>query len=126
MGKKGAMPTYATVDDYINSQSENAQLMLRELRILIKEVVPEAVEIPNYKVPSFTLVTDAKPKSQLMIVAYAKYVSFYPHQAAVDHFSEELTDFKLGKGTVSFVYGQALPKDLIKRMVAFRKNELLG
>ncbi|REG84639.1 iron chaperone [Winogradskyella sediminis] len=124
MGKKGAMPSYKTVHDYINNQNEEARIILTELRRLIKEAVPEAREIPNYKVPSFTLIPETKPKQQLMIVAYAKYVSFYPYQRAVEHFSDELKNYELGKGTVKFQFNKPLPKDLIKRMVVFRKNEL--
>ena len=125
MGKKGAMPNFKTVDDYIDSQTVEAQLILRELRSLIKEAVPETVEIQNYKVPSFTLIPETKPEQQMMIVAYAKYVSFYPYQAAIDHFSDELKGYELGKGTVKFPFNKPLPKELIKRMVVFRKNELL-
>jgi len=124
MGKKGAMPSYKTIDDYINNQNEKARIILTELRRLIKEAVPEAKEIPNYKVPSFTLIPETKPKQQLMIVAYAKYVSFYPYQRAVEHFSDELKNYGLSKGTVKFQFNEPLPEDLIKRMVVFRKNEL--
>jgi len=126
MGKKGAMPTFKTVDDYIDNQTKEAQVILRELRSLIKEAVPETVEIPNYKVPSFTLIPGTKPKQQLMIVAYANYVSFYPYQATIEHFGDELEDFELGKGTVKFPFKNPLPKELIKRMVVFRKQELLN
>jgi len=125
MGKKGPMPNFKTVDDYIDSQSKDAQIILRELRNIIKETVPEAVEITNYKVPSFTLIPKTKPAQQIMIVAYAKHVSFYPFQGTVDHFSDELKNFDLGKGTVKFPFDKQLPKDLIKRMVKFRKEEIL-
>lgn len=126
MAKKAAMPSYKTVDDYINSQSEAAQPLLHELRSLIKEAVPETTELENYKVPSFTLVQGAKPKQQLMVVAYAKFVSFYPHQAAVDYFANELKYYDLGKGTVKFSFNEPLPSELIKQMVIFRKQELLN
>ncbi|WP_299888272.1 DUF1801 domain-containing protein [uncultured Lacinutrix sp.] len=126
MGKKGSMPNFKTIDDYINSQSLEAQLILQELRNLIKETVPETVEIQNYKVPSFTLIPGTKPEKQIMIVAYAKYVSFYPYQATVEHFIDELKSFELGKGTIKFPFNKPLPKQLIKRMVIFRKEELLN
>ena len=120
------MPAFKTVDDYIDSQSEKAQLILHELRSLIKEAVPETVEIQNYKVPSFTLIPGTKPEQQMMIVAYAKYVSFYPFEATIDHFADELKNFDLGKGTVKFTFDKPLPQELIKRMVVFRKEELLS
>ena len=126
MGKKGAMPNFKTVDAYINSQSEEAQVILRELRKIIKEAVPEVVELPDCKVPSFTLAPDTKPKLQLMLAAYSKCVSFYPYQGTIEHFAAELTDYELGKGTVKFPFNKSLPKDLIKRMVKFRKAELLS
>ncbi|MEQ8625532.1 MAG: DUF1801 domain-containing protein [Vicingaceae bacterium] len=125
MGKKRAMPNFKSVDDYIANQTEEAQTILRELRSLIKEVVPEAVELKNYKVPSFTLIPETKPEQQIMIVAYTKYVSFYPFQTVIDHFSDELRNFELGKGTVKFPFNKPLPKELIKRMVVYRKKELL-
>lgn len=126
MGKKGAMPNFKTVDDYIDSQTEEAQVILRELRNLIKETVPQAIEIPNYKVPSFTLIPEIKPVQQLMIVSYAKHVSFYPYQTVIEHFADELKYFELGKGTVKFPFNKPLPKELIKRMIVFRKEELLN
>lgn len=126
MGKKGTMPNFKTVEDYIAGQPKEAQIILRELRRIIKEAVPEAVEISNYKVPSFTLIPGTKPDQQMMIVAYAKYVSFYPFQATIDHFKDELNNFELGKGTVKFPFSKPLPKELIKRMVMFRKEEILN
>lgn len=125
MAKKEAMPNFKTVDDYIISQSQEAQIILRELRSIIKEAVPETIEIPNYKVPSFTLIPGLKPEQQLMIVAYSKYVSFYPFQATIDKFKDELKNFELGKGTVKFPFDKPLPKDLIIEMVRFRKDEIL-
>lgn len=91
MGKKGTMQNFKTVDDYINNQSSKAQLILKEIRKLIKETVPECLEIENYKVPAFTLVPKAKPEKQLMMVAYANYVSFYPFEATINHFSYQLS-----------------------------------
>jgi uncharacterized protein YdhG (YjbR/CyaY superfamily) len=126
MGKKGSMPSFKTVDDYINSKPEEAQLILNELRSLIKDAVPEVIEIPDCKVPSFTLVPERKPTQQMMIAAYAKYVSFYPHQGTIDHFEQELEGFELGKGTVKFPFNKPLPKELVKQMVVFRQQEVLN
>ena len=120
----GKMPNYQTVDDYINSQSKEAQLLLHELRSIIIDTVPASMEIPNSKVPSFTLVPGTKPEVQIMMAAYTKHVSLYPNQAAIDHFIDELADYDLGKGTIKFPLNKPLPKELIKRMIIFRKEEL--
>ena len=125
MGKKGKMPNYKTVDDYITNQTEEAQNVLKELRSIIKETVPEAEEILNYKIPSYTLIPKGKRDHQIMMAAYAKFVGFYPFPSTMEAFSEELKEYKQGKGSVQFPFNKPLPKDLIKRMVKFRKDEIL-
>ena len=60
MGKKGPMPNFETIDDYIDNQPKEAQNVLQELRSIIKEAVPDVTEILNYKVPSFMLVPGGK------------------------------------------------------------------
>lgn len=125
MAKKGAMPIYANVDDYIANQKEEAKTLIQELRNIIKEAVPEAEELPNYKVPSFKLVNNKKSDQQIMIAAYAKFVSFYPFATTMEKFAQQLSEFKQGKGAVQFPFTASLPKDIIKAMVLYRKEELL-
>jgi uncharacterized protein YdhG (YjbR/CyaY superfamily) len=60
-----------------------------------------------------------------MMAGYAKFVSFYPFPATVEHFAEELEDYDHGKGSIKFSFNEPLPKDLIMRMVKFRKAEIL-
>lgn len=124
MPSKSPMPSFATVDDYIAKQSEAAQEILNELRNLIHDAAPDVVEIPNSKVPSFTLVPDAKPQLQLMIAAYTKFVSFYPFEKTMEAFADQLKVYETGKGSVKFPLNKPLPKELISQMVTFRMEEL--
>lgn len=126
MAKKGPMPNYKTVDDYILNQPKETQVLLNELRGIIHEAVPEVTEIINYKVPSFTLVDNGKKDQQIMIAAYDKFISFYPFPSTIEAFSLELKDYKKGKGSVQFQLNKALPKDLIIKMVKFRRDEILN
>lgn len=118
------MPNFSNADDYIANQAEAAQEILKELRSIIHDAAPDVVEIPNSKVPSFTLVPDEKPKLQLMMAAYAKFVSFYPFEKTVEAFADQLKDYETGKGSVKFPLGKPLPKELISKMVKFRMEEL--
>jgi len=120
------MPNFKTVDDYIANQSEEAQKILIELRSIIKEAVPDAKEIPNNKVPSFYLVSKVESDQQIMMAAYAKFVSFYPFPTTMAKFSEKLQDYKQGKGSVQFPFNKPLPKELIIQMIRYRKEELLN
>ena len=125
MGKKGPMPNFETIDDYIDNQPKEVQKVLQELRSIIKEAVPDAIEILNYKVPSFTLVPGGKRDQQIMMAGYAKFVGFYPFPTTMAEFSDELNDYRQGKGSVQFPFDKPLPKDLIIKMVKFRKEEIL-
>lgn len=126
MAKKGPMPNFETVDDYIAHQPEAAQKMLQEMREIVLEAVPDAEEVLNYKVPSFTLVKGGKRDQQVMMAGYAKFIGFYPFPTTMEKFSDELKEYKQGKGSVQFPLNQPLPKELIVRMVKFRHEELLN
>lgn len=125
MAKKGPMPDFETMDDYIANQPEEVQNILQELRSIIKEAAPDAIEVLNYKVPSFTLVPGGKRDQQIMMAGYAKFVGFYPFPTTMEKFAHELKDYKQGKGSVQFPLNQPLPRDLIIKMVKFRKEEIL-
>ncbi|MCF8259834.1 MAG: DUF1801 domain-containing protein [Melioribacteraceae bacterium] len=125
MGKKGPMPNFETVDDYIANQPKEAQKVLQELRSIIKEAAPDVVEILNYKVPSFMLVPGGKRDQQIMMARYEKFIGFYPFPTTMEEFSHELKDYKRGKGSVQFPLNKPLPKDLIIRMVKYRRKEIL-
>lgn len=119
------MPSFKTIDDYIAHQPEETQQVLEELRALIKEAAPDAIEVLNYKVPSFTLVPGGKRDQQVMMAGYAKFVGFYPFPTTMKAFTSELKDYKQGKGSIQFPLNKPLPKELIIRMVKFRKEEIL-
>ncbi|PLX12887.1 MAG: hypothetical protein C0598_05010 [Marinilabiliales bacterium] len=125
MAQKGPMPNFETMEDYIASQSEDAQKVLKELRSLIKEVIPEAEEILNYKIPCFNIIPGGKIEQQIMMAAYAKFIGFYPFPSTIKKFSHELKEYKKGKGSVQFPLNKPLPKELIKRMLKFRKSEII-
>ncbi len=118
------MPTFETIDDYIGSQPVEVQAILQELRSIIREAAPGTTEILNYKVPSFTLVDGGKRDQQIMMAGYAKFVGFYPFPSTLSEFSNELKEYKQGKGSVQFPINKPLPKELIIRMVRFRKEEI--
>lgn len=125
MGEKGPMPNFETIDDYIANQSKESQKVLKELRSIINEAAPDSIEVLNYKVPSFILVQGGKRDQQIMMAGYSKFVGFYPFPTTMEEFSDELKDYKQGKGSVQFPLDKPLPKDLIIRMVKFRREEIL-
>lgn len=115
---------YASVSDYWNSQSDRTKQALKELRGCILKVVPHAGELLNYNILAYSLVENGKREQQIMIAGYKNHVGLYPHPTTMEKFKSELNEYKTGKGSVQFRLDKPLPKDLIERMVKYRKELL--
>lgn len=120
----GKMKSYNSVDEYFDDQTEKALTKLLEIRKCIFEAAPQAEEKMNYGIPCYALVKGGKRDTQVMMAAYHKHVSFYPMPSAIEAFKEELAPHITGKGTIQFGLNEELPKELIKKMVIFRMDEL--
>jgi uncharacterized protein YdhG (YjbR/CyaY superfamily) len=108
-------PTAGSIDEYIAGFPPETQVVLEEMRALIKAAAPEAHETISYAIPTFDL------NGHLVHFAgFARHVGFYPAPVGMEAFKEELRPFKQGKGSVQFPLGQPLPAALITRMVEFR------
>ena len=57
-----------------------------------------------------------------MIAGYKKHIGFYPHPTTMEKFWDELGGYKKAKGSVQFPLTKPLPKELIKKMVKYRKE----
>ncbi|MDX8338913.1 DUF1801 domain-containing protein [Draconibacterium sp. IB214405] len=118
------MSNFETIEAYINSFDGPAKVYLEQLRALIQKNVPDTTELINYNIAAFTLVDGGKRDEQLMIAGFKNHVGFYPHPATMEHFWEQLKDFKKGKGSVQFPLNKPLPEKLITEMIRYRLNLL--
>lgn len=116
--------TFQSVDEYINQQSESTKIALQDIRSFILEAVPDAIELFNYDIPAYALIKGGKREQQIMIAGYKNHIGFYPHPKTIEHFHEELREYKTGKGSVQFPINKSLPKNLIIRMVKYRRSLL--
>lgn len=115
-----------TVEDYFDHQPEETRNFLLEIRRCILKVNPNATELFNYHIPSYTLVEGGKREQQIMIAGYKKHVGFYPHPTTIEKFDKELSEYKKGKGSVQFPLNKPLPLDLIEEMVRYRMELVHG
>ena len=113
---------FESVEGYLTSLPEEVRDKLLELKKYILEAVPGAVQMMNYNIPAFALIEGGKRDQQIMISGFKKHLGFYPHPTTIEKFSDELKVFKSGKGSVQFPLNKPLPKDLILRMVKYRKE----
>jgi uncharacterized protein YdhG (YjbR/CyaY superfamily) len=109
-----------TMDDYIRMFPREVQKKLESIRKLVHELAPEAQEKISYQIPTFYL-----NGNLVHFAAFKTHIGFYPTPSGVSEFQEELSKYKNGKGSVQFPLDEALPMELIKRMVKFRieKNQ---
>lgn len=110
---------FATVDEYIASFPIEVRHILSKIRTIIKEKAPGAVESLAYGMPAYK--TFGKPL--VYFAAFEKHIGIYATPSGHEQFAQELSAYKQGKGSVQFPTNQAIPYELIGRMVEFRVNE---
>ena len=64
-------------------------------------------------------------KPLVYFAGYKNHIGFYATPTGHEKFEKELSKFKQGKGSVQFPLNQAIPYDLIKEIVKFRKENLV-
>ena len=111
-----------SIDEYIAGFSSETQTVLEELRALIRACAPGAAETSSYAIPTF----DLNGKHLVHFAGYERHVGLYPAPSGLEAFKEDLKPYKSGKGSVQFLLGQPLPRDLIRRIVEFRIAEKVG
>jgi uncharacterized protein YdhG (YjbR/CyaY superfamily) len=112
-------PTASAIDDYIATFPPEVRAVLAELRALIRECAPGAVETISYAIPTF----DLNGRHLVHFAGYEKHVGFYPTGRGIETFKAELSPYKSGKGSVQFPLDQPLPTDLIRRIVRSRVED---
>jgi len=73
-----------------------------------------------YRMPAYKL--NGKPLAYF--AAFKEHIGFYPLPHVIDQFKTELSKYKQGKGSVQFPIDQAMPLDLIERIVKLRALEV--
>ena len=110
-----------TIDEYIEQFPEATQVALRQMRALIRDVAPEAMETISYAIPTF----DLNGRHLVHFGGFTKHVGFYPIPSAMVAFADELAPYRQGKGSAQFPLSEPLPLDLIRRIVEFRVDETM-
>lgn len=98
-----------TVDEFITRYPGDVQEILMKIRTLIKQAVPEAKEIINYGIPTFTL----NDKNLVHYSAYEKHIGFYPGPKNIEAFRDKVASYETSKGTIKFSLDKPIPYDLI-------------
>ena len=106
------------IDEYIADFPLDIQEILKKVRATIKKAAPDAEELINYGIPTFTL------KGNLVHFAgFKTHIGFYPTPSGIEKFKKDLSVYKWAKGSVQFPLDKPIPYGLITKIVKFRVKE---
>jgi uncharacterized protein YdhG (YjbR/CyaY superfamily) len=111
---------YQNIDEYLADFPSDVVLILNELRAIVKEIAPEAIEVISYNMPAFKL----NKKVLIYFAAYKNHIGFYALPSGNDAFKAELAKYHTGKGSIQFPLNEPMPYELIKQIIMFRVGEL--
>ena len=114
------MKTAKTVSEYIRLYPKPVQLLLKQMRTLVRESAPDAVESISYGMPAYKF----NKKPLVYFGGYVGHIGFYATPNTHIQFADKLVGYKQGKGSVQFPLDKPLPATLIKSMVRFRLRTL--
>lgn len=112
---------YSTIDQYIADFPEPIASKLIQMRAIINEAAPDAVESISYNMPAF------KQKKVLAYFAgFKNHIGLYAMPTTNHLFKEQLLGYKTGKGSIQFPLDKELPVQLIRQIIEFRLSEIQG
>ena len=108
-----------SIDEYIAGFPDDIQTILDQVRSTIKQAAPEAEESIGYGMPAYK--THGKPL--VYFAAFRNHIGFYATPTGHAEFAKELSNYKLGKGSVQFPIDKPMPLKLVAQIVEFRVIE---
>lgn len=106
----------ATIDEYLAGVPDDQRAALQRLRKQIHAAAPDATEAISYGRPAFRL----DGRYFVGFGAAKEHCSFYVGRAPIEAHADELTGYRLWKGTVNFQPDQPLPAELVTKLVQLR------
>lgn len=116
---KTSKANFHSIDEYIANFPEDVQKIMGQLRATIKAAAPDADEKISYNMPTFTL----NGTYLVYFAGWKSHIAFYGAPRGNADFTEDLSAYETGKGTLQFLYDKPLPLDLITKIVKFRAAE---
>ena len=114
-------PQPTTTAAYIAAFPEPRRATLDQLRATIRASAPDARETFSYGMPGFTY--GGRPL--IWFAAWKRHFSVYPFSAAqLAEVAEPGETYETSKGTIRFPASDALPFDLVTRLVQARVASL--
>jgi uncharacterized protein YdhG (YjbR/CyaY superfamily) len=108
----------ASIDACIAAQADAARPILQRIRAIVHEEAPLATETISYRMPAFR-----QGGVLLYVAAFKRHVGVYPPVSGDAALLQALAPYRGSKGNLSFPLAQAMPYELIRRVVRQRAAE---
>ena len=105
--------TPADVNAYLKAVPKEQRAALEKLRQTIKAMLPDAVEVISYQIPTFKL----NGRMLASYAAFAEHCSFFPGAGPIETHRDELKSFQTSKGTIRFTPDKPIPPALLRKLV---------
>jgi len=105
--------TTQEVDTYLEALEPDRQAALAELRALLLETVPDAVESMKYRMPTYEY-------GEGVLCAFASqknYMSLYMDAQLVEKHRQKLVGLSVGKSCIRFRTLEKLPLDTVRTIL---------
>lgn len=104
---------------YFDQFPKQSQQRLTEVYEICKYLLPEATEKMSYGMPCFSL-----KQNVVYFAAFKNHIGFYPTASGVKAFEKDLVGLKYSKGAIQFPLEKPIPKELIRKIILFRLEEI--
>ena len=112
------MNSFDSIDAYIAEFPPEIQQTLQQIRQVIHEAAPDAVEAIKYGMPTFVL-----HGNLVHFAAQKNHFGFYPAPSGIENFQEELSGYHCSKGAIQFPMDKPIPYETIRKITLFRVQE---
>jgi uncharacterized protein YdhG (YjbR/CyaY superfamily) len=112
--------TFQSVDDSIASHPESVCAVLEPLRCAIRTGIARVDGVVSYNMPAYKLHGEVV----IYFAGWNQHYSLYPaDEFLVAAFKDELSPYKVEKGTIRFPLSEPVPVKLIEQIARFRAKE---
>lgn len=103
----------ATIEAYIAALPQDLQASASEVRRIIRDVAPDAVEAIKYQIPAFQIAGS----TFIYFSVWKKHIGIYPVYEGTQAFEDAIRPWRAKKATVQFAHSQSLPLEIIRHIV---------
>jgi uncharacterized protein YdhG (YjbR/CyaY superfamily) len=113
------------IDEYLGKLDEPQRKELERIRMIAKQVVPDAQEAISYGMPTLTY----KGKSFLGFNVHTNHIGIYPYGGEeIEVFTKELSELNYGfsSGAIRVPFDYPIPEMLLKKIIQHRIKRIIN